>query len=130
MQDFYFAGGLRALTSRVRPYLHLDALTVNGHTIGENIEGAKVINDDVIRPLDNPIYKEGALAVLYGNLAPDGCVIKPSFLRLFHHAVPCWRSLRRPAATCAIRRMSIWWRRSSSISNGRRSTTPHNRIHA
>jgi len=51
---------------------------VTGRTIGENVKGAEVYNDDVIRPLANPIYKEGALAVLKGNLAPDGCVIKPS----------------------------------------------------
>ena len=56
-------------------------MTVTGKTLGENIEGAEVYNDDVIRPLDNPIYNEGALAVLKGNLAPDGCVIKPARLR-------------------------------------------------
>ena len=78
MEDFFYAGGLPALMSRLRPHLHLDAMTVTGQTIGENIANAKVYNDDVIRPLDNPIYAEGALAVLKGNLAPDGCVIKPS----------------------------------------------------
>jgi dihydroxy-acid dehydratase len=64
--------------SRMKPHLHLDALTVTGRTLGENIAGSAVYNDDVIRPLDRPIYAEGALAVLKGNLAPDGCVIKPS----------------------------------------------------
>jgi dihydroxy-acid dehydratase len=78
MEDFYYAGGLRALMSRLKDHLHLDALTVNGQTIGQNIADAQVFHDDVIRPLDNPIYAEGALAVLRGNLAPDGCVIKPS----------------------------------------------------
>jgi dihydroxy-acid dehydratase len=78
MEDFYYAGGLPALMSRLRGHLHLDALTVTGQTLGENIADAQVYNDDVIRPLDNPIYAEGALAVLRGNLAPDGCVIKPS----------------------------------------------------
>lgn len=78
MEDFYYAGGLPALMGRLRDHLHLDAMTVNGRTIGENIEGAIVYNDDVIRPLDQPIYIEGALAVLRGNLAPNGCVIKPS----------------------------------------------------
>ncbi|MBC5764257.1 L-arabinonate dehydratase [Ramlibacter albus] len=80
MEDFYYAGGMRGLMSRLRDggLLHLDAMTVNGRTIGENLEGAAVYNDDVIRPLSNPIYNEGALAVLKGNLAPDGCVIKPS----------------------------------------------------
>jgi len=78
MEDFYYAGGLRALMTRIAPHLKLDALTVNGRTLGENVAGAEVFNDDVIRPLDNPIYAEGALAVLRGNLAPDGVVIKPS----------------------------------------------------
>ena len=78
MEDFYYAGGLPALMSRLKGHLHLDTITVTGKTLGENIDGAKVFNDDVIRPLDNPIYAEGALAVLRGNLAPDGCVIKPS----------------------------------------------------
>ena len=78
MEDFYFAGGLRALQKTLAPHLDLDALTVNGRTLGENIATAEVFNDDVIRPLDNPIYPYGALAVLRGNLAPDGCVMKPS----------------------------------------------------
>ena len=67
-----------AVLERLRGHLHLDALTVNGRTLGENIAGAEVFHDDVIRPLDKPIYAEGALAVLRGNLAPDGVVIKPS----------------------------------------------------
>jgi len=78
MEDFYYAGGLPALMNRIRDHLHLDCLTVNGKMLGENIAGAEVYNDDVIRSVANPIYKEGALAVLRGNLAPDGCVIKPS----------------------------------------------------
>jgi dihydroxy-acid dehydratase len=80
MEDFYYAGGMKGLMSRLRDgnLLHLDALTVTGETIGTNLEGAEVYNDDVIRTLDKAIYQEGALAVLKGNLAPDGCVIKPS----------------------------------------------------
>lgn len=78
MEDFYYAGGLPGLMSRLKGHLHLDAITVTGKTLGENIADAQVYNDDVIRTLDNPIYAEGALAVLRGNLAPDGCVIKPS----------------------------------------------------
>lgn len=78
MEDFYYAGGLPGLMSRMPELLYLDAQTVTGRTLGENIEGAAVFNDDVIRPLSNPIYAEGALAVLRGNLAPDGAVIKPS----------------------------------------------------
>ncbi len=78
MEDFFYAGGLPALMNVMRQHLKLDALTVNGRTLGQNIEGAEVFNDDVIRPLDKPIYAEGALAVLRGNIAPDGVVIKPS----------------------------------------------------
>lgn len=79
MEDFYYAGGLLGLMSRLaNDHLDLSAMTVSGKTLGENIKGAEVYNDDVIRTLDNAIYNEGALAVLKGNLAPDGCVIKPS----------------------------------------------------
>ncbi len=87
MEDFYYAGGLPAMLERIRGHLHTDALTVNGRTIGDNIAGAVPYNDDVIRALDNPIYAEGALAVLRGNLAPDGVVIKPSACapRLLQH---------------------------------------------
>ncbi|MCZ8185568.1 MAG: L-arabinonate dehydratase [Beijerinckiaceae bacterium] len=78
MEDFYFAGGLLGLMSRLKPMLDLTQINVTGKSWAECLEGAQVFNDDVIRPLDNPIYKEGALAVLKGNLAPDGCVMKPS----------------------------------------------------
>jgi dihydroxy-acid dehydratase len=78
MEDFFYAGGLPALMSRIKKQLHLECMTVTGKTLGENIADAEVYNDDVIRPVSNPIYREGALAVLRGNLAPDGCVIKPS----------------------------------------------------
>jgi dihydroxy-acid dehydratase len=78
MEDFYYAGGMRGMMNLMRQHLHLDALTVTGANVAANIEGAQVFNDDVIRPLSNPIYAEGALAVLRGNLAPNGCVIKPS----------------------------------------------------
>ena len=80
MEDFYYAGGMRALMKNLAAggLLHLDAPTVTGRPLGKNIEGAQVHDQDVIRPPSNPIYREGALAVLRGNLAPDGCVIKPS----------------------------------------------------
>ncbi len=77
MEDFYYAGGLRALMNRLGDRLDPTPLTVSGRPIGETIAGAEVYNDDVIRSLDDPVYPEGALAVLKGNLAPDGCVIKP-----------------------------------------------------
>ena len=78
MEDFYFAGGLRALMKQIESRLDCSALTVTGCSMGENLEGAKVYNDDVIRSLDNPVYAEGSLAVLRGNLCPDGAVIKPA----------------------------------------------------
>lgn len=90
MEDFYFAGGLKGLMGRLTDFLHLDCLTVAGTTIADSIAGAVVYNDDVIRPLDNPVYAEGALAVLKGNIAPDGCVIKPSACdpRFLRHTGP------------------------------------------
>ncbi len=78
MEDFYYAGGLPGLMSRIKDHLQLDAITVTGKTLGDNIARAEVHNDDVIRTVETAIYAEGALAVLKGNLAPDGCVIKPS----------------------------------------------------
>lgn len=78
MEDFFYAGGLPAMMKVLEGKLHLDAMTINGKTIGENIAGAEVHNDYVIRPLDRAIYEGGATAVLKGNLAPRGCVIKPS----------------------------------------------------
>ena len=90
MEDFYYAGGLRGLMSRLTGHLKLDAVTVTGKTLGETLDGAEVYNDDVIRPLDNPLYEEGSLALLRGNLAPQGCVIKPSACdpRFYNHEGP------------------------------------------
>jgi dihydroxy-acid dehydratase len=78
MEDFYRAGGLRALLERLRHKLHTQAPTVNGLTLGENIAGAKVFNDDVILPMEQALLAKGSLAVLKGNLCPDGAVIKPA----------------------------------------------------
>jgi len=78
MEDFFYAGGLRALMKQIEDRLDTSCLTVTGKTLGENLEGAQVYNDDVIRPLSNPVYSEGSLAVLRGNLCPDGAVIKPA----------------------------------------------------
>ncbi len=90
MEDFFYAGGIRALMNEIREHLHLDCLTVSGRTLGEVIEGAKVHNADVIRPLSNPVYGQGSLAVLKGNLAPSGCVIKPAAMdqRFLKHSGP------------------------------------------
>ncbi|HYE48471.1 MAG TPA: L-arabinonate dehydratase [Azospirillaceae bacterium] len=78
MEDLYYAGGSRALLSRLAPHLDLSCRTVSGGTLGEALEGAQVHSDEVIRTLDNPVTHEPALAVLKGNLAPSGAVIKPS----------------------------------------------------
>lgn len=92
MEDFYYAGGILALMKRMQVHLHLECLTINGCTVGENIANAEIYNDDVIRSLDNPVYGEGSLAVLTGNLAPDGCVIKPAAMdqRFMKHTGPAW----------------------------------------
>ena len=90
MEDFYYAGGLLGLLTRLTPFLDLEAINVSGKSWRESLEGARVYNDDVIRPLDKPIYAEGALAVLRGNLAADGCVMKPSAAapHLLRHSGP------------------------------------------
>ena len=90
MEDFFYAGGLRGMLKRIDAQLDSGAGTVNGNTIGENIADAKVYNDDIIRTVDNPIYQSGALVVLRGNLAPDGCVMKVSAMddRFLKHKGP------------------------------------------
>ncbi len=77
MEDFHFAGGVPALMSRLRPWLRLQARTVTGRTLGEDIADARVLDEEVIRPLDRPVAPQ-ALVVLRGNLAPEGAVMKPS----------------------------------------------------
>ncbi|HEY9529812.1 MAG TPA: dihydroxy-acid dehydratase, partial [Burkholderiales bacterium] len=76
MEDFYYAGGLRALLSELKDLLHLEAATVNGRNLGANLEGARIFNEDVIRRRDNPLKASGGLVVLRGSLAPNGAVIK------------------------------------------------------
>ena len=78
MEDFYYAGGLRALLKRLGGMIDTSLVTVTGQTLAANIVDAKVYNDDVIRPLDKPLIARDGLAVLRGNLAPDGAVIKPA----------------------------------------------------
>ncbi|CAM3923518.1 L-arabinonate dehydratase [Bordetella muralis] len=98
MEDFYYAGGLPALLNRISDVLALDTLTCTGKTLGANIEGHVSTDDDVIRPLSNPVVSAAdgcpeasmALAVLHGNLCPQGAVIKPSAAsaRLLKHTGP------------------------------------------
>jgi L-arabonate dehydrase len=90
MEDFYYAGGLPVVMKRLAEagLLHRDLLTVSGNTIWENIEQATCFNDEVIRPFSKPLVDSGGVAVLRGNLAPDGAVLKPSAAspRLLKHS--------------------------------------------
>jgi dihydroxy-acid dehydratase len=90
MEDFFYAGGLRALMSQISDLLHLKAKTVNGHTLGENLAGTAIINKDVIRPRENALAETGGTVILRGSLAPDGAVIKISAAtpRLLQHTGP------------------------------------------
>ena len=90
MEDFYYAGGLRGVLDRLRDLLHTGCRTVTGRTWAEELEGAMVCNDEVIAPRERPIGPEGGVAVLRGNLAPDGAVIKHTAAarRLLRHAGP------------------------------------------
>jgi dihydroxy-acid dehydratase len=87
MEDFYYAGGLRALLAELKDLLHFDCRTANGRTLARNLEGARIWNEDVIRRRSSPVKESGGLAVLRGNLAPNGAVIKTSAAspRLLRH---------------------------------------------
>ena len=87
MEDFFYAGGLRALMAEMKNLLDLSCITVTGRSLGDNIAGGKVHLPDVIHSLQQPLYPEGATAVLTGNLAPRGCVMKPAAAekRFLHH---------------------------------------------
>ena len=76
MEDLDNAGGLPALIKELSPLLHVEALTVSGNSISENVSDAKILNNEVIHPLDDPVHKGGGIAILIGNLAPKGAVIK------------------------------------------------------
>jgi dihydroxy-acid dehydratase len=78
MEDFYYAGGIKALLARIRDRLDLSTLNVTGGTLGEALDGVECHDDAVIRPMERPVTERPALAVLRGNLAPSGAVIKPS----------------------------------------------------
>ncbi len=88
MEDFYYAGGLPALMNRIRSHLSLDETTVTGLPLRAQLDGREVGDDEIIRPLSRPVSPHGTLAVLTGNLAPDGAVIKPSAAnpRFFQHS--------------------------------------------
>ena len=76
MEDLFYAGGIPAILKQLLPLLHGDALTVTGQTLAENVRDARIVDEEIIRPLSNPLQPNGGTTVLYGNLAPDGAVIK------------------------------------------------------
>ena len=78
MEDFFYAGGLPAVIRELEGFIHKDAMTANGNTIWENCKDVECHNRNVIFPLNNPFKPNGGIAVLRGNLAPDGAIIKPS----------------------------------------------------
>ena len=87
MEDLYYAGGLPALMNQMRNYLHTDAITVNGKTVGENIENTPIYDSNIISTYEEPFKLDSGIAVVKGNLAPNGAVVKPSAasLSLFKH---------------------------------------------
>lgn len=90
LQELDEAGGIPALMKELKQFLHLDVITVTGKTVWENIKDATVYNREVIRPLNNPVHSEGGLAILYGNLAPKGAVVKLSAVprKMLRHTGP------------------------------------------
>ena len=106
MEDFYYAGGLRALMAKIADKLDLSCITVSGQTLGEAIGGARTHLPDVIKGLNDPVYAEGATAMLTGNLAPRGCVMKPAAAekRLHRHRGPALAFEDYNAMTRAVER--------------------------
>jgi dihydroxy-acid dehydratase len=90
IRDFSEAGGVQAVYKELQHLLNTDVITVNGKKLSENIQAAKVLRKDVIKPLEDPIDKEGGLAVLKGNLAPDGAIVKQSAIhpKMLKHSGP------------------------------------------
>jgi L-arabonate dehydrase len=108
MEDLYYAGGIPAVMKQIEPLLHLDAVTVNGKTVGENLAGAEVIDPEVIRSTADPLYPEGGTVVLQGNLAPGGAILKQSAASphllthrgpalVFHDRVEMYERIEDPA---------------------------------
>jgi len=109
MEELDMAGGLPALMKELTPFIHRDALTVTGDTVGKNIENAKVANPNVIRPLANPIHKGGGIAILTGNLAPKGAVIKTVAVspKMLKHSGPARVFDSEKEAVAAMRKREI-----------------------
>jgi len=106
LQDLDRAGGIGAIMKELsqKGLIHADSLTVTGMTVGENIKNSRILDKDVIRALDSPYHPQGGLAVLFGNLAPDGCVVKQSAVldEMLRHEGPARVFDSEEAATEAI----------------------------
>jgi dihydroxy-acid dehydratase len=109
MEDLHIAGGIPAVMKELKSLLNLDALSVTGKTVRENIADAKVVDANVIRPLTNPVHKEGGIAVLTGNLAPKGAVVKTAAVspKMLKHSGPARVFDSENEAVAAIRGMEI-----------------------
>ena len=117
MPDLYAAGGIPAVQAELakKGLLDLDVPTVTGKTLGENIKGAHILNEKAIRPIENPYSETGGLQILWGNIAPDGCVVKRSAVapEMQKHAGPARVSTARrrpsPPSTRARSSRAMWW---------------------
>jgi dihydroxy-acid dehydratase len=109
MEDLHAAGGIPALMKEIKPLLHLNTLTVTGKTISENIANAKVTDANVIRPLATPVHKEGGIAILTGNLAPKGAVVKTAAVspKMLKHTGPAKVFDSETEAVASIRKREI-----------------------
>jgi dihydroxy-acid dehydratase len=109
MEDLHAAGGIPAVMNELKPLLHVDALTVTGKVIAENIVDAKVLDVNVIRPLKNPVHKEGGIAILTGNIAPKGSVVKTAAVstNMLKHSGPAKVFDSETEAVAAIRKREI-----------------------
>ncbi len=115
MEEFYYAGGLPAVLRRLGEADRLpfkDALTVNGKTLWENVQDAPLYNDEVIRPLDNPLTADGGICVVRGNLAPNGAVLKPSAAtaELMQHRGRAWCSRTSTTTRRALTTRTWTWK--------------------
>jgi dihydroxy-acid dehydratase len=109
MAELGNAGGLPALMTILQPFLHMDNLTVTTKTVAENVKGAQVLDNEVIRPLTNPVHKEGGIAILKGNLAPKGAVVKAVAVspKMLKHTGPAKVYDSEKEASAAMKRLEV-----------------------
>jgi dihydroxy-acid dehydratase len=109
MEELGNAGGIPALMNELSEFLHQDMLTVSGNSLKENFKDAQVLNAEVIRPLDNPVHKEGGIAILYGDLAPKGAVVKTIAVspKMLRHSGPARVFDSEQEAIAAMRKCEI-----------------------